>query len=191
MRPEDLIPGDWKYVNLVDNRQFVKDNPGTWMCQLEERYGGKIYGGYLEDRSPFFDDRHDSKLRIHIGVDMWAPAGTKITFPHDAIVRFARIATATRGGGGGRVDLQYKDYVYIFGHLVEPTLKEGDIFRGGDIVGRLAPRELNGGWMPHLHIQKMEADWYDGCDPNEIDAYFHDKKLALAFYFDPFKKEEI
>lgn len=192
MRPQYLIPGNWKYLKLSDHEKFVKENPGVWIDKLEKLSGGNIYGGFLEDRSSFFDERHDPKLNIHVGVDLWSPAGTKITFPYETTVRFARIASKTRGGWGGRLDLQYYDRVFILGHLVAPEFREGSIIPAGKIVGELADRENNGGWLPHLHIQEMDADFYDlWNDKNDIDAYASDHKFLEMFYFDPFKEYEI
>ena len=183
MKPSDLIPGVWTEENITE--KFVNRAWNGLCIRMKDE---NIFGGYLEDRSPLFDDRHDPVAKIHIGVDLWSPQYTPIIFPYDAVVKYSRPSNKKcRGGWGGRLDLFVPDKgVYILGHLEEPYQKIGDRITAGEVVASLAGRKNNGGWRPHLHIQLMLSEYYDIFDPNHIDAYAEPNSDLSQLYPNPF-----
>ena len=97
--------------------------------------------------------------RLHLGVDIWGGAGTKVTAPLDAIIHsFAFnnndsdygatvILTHNLGGYG---------FHTLYGHLSLNSIKnlhEGKNIGKGDVIGEFGMRFENGNWPPHLHFQ--------------------------------------
>ncbi|MEM9800195.1 MAG: aminotransferase class III-fold pyridoxal phosphate-dependent enzyme, partial [Planctomycetota bacterium] len=97
---------------------------------------------------------------VHLGVDLFAPAGTEIRAPLGGIVR-----SVQRNGApldyGPTVILDHDDedggaFSTLYGHLdgeVLTRLRAGERIEAGDMVGRLGGEHENGGWPPHLHFQ--------------------------------------
>lgn len=177
-QPSVFIPtiSKWQEVQIAALSKLIK-NPATkasglWKTYLEETLQAKIFGGFLEDRSPLFDTRHDPKATIHIGMDYWVDAGTNVHCPLQGEVTFSRGPRSTSGGWGGRLDIKTKRGIYIFGHLNTPTLVKGNKIEEHQIIGSIASTDTNGGWMPHLHVQVMTEQYYNSfSEPNSIDAY--------------------
>jgi len=159
----------WKYINLAEYAKEIKGNP-LWRNELELE--GTLYGGFLENRSPLFDERHITDRVIHLGVDYWVPENTKVLCPYDGIIVDATPCTKTKGGWGGRIDIQISGLIWIFGHLENPTLKVGKSIKAGDVIGIIAPKERNGFWHPHLHLQISSQENYDKYPiKRDMDAY--------------------
>lgn len=188
MLPIDLFPesGTWCEIKLIDHaEEIIKPRRGEhWLPNLEQQYGGSVYGGYLEDRSPFFDTK--SGESIHLGLDVWAPEGTQVHFPFAGKVLNNSPSDDVVGGWGGRLDILCGDNVFILGHLSEPTFSPGDSIEPGQAVGTLAPMLLNGGWQPHLHVQCVKQSVYDSF-PNhrDVDAYAPACEQLASDYPDP------
>jgi hypothetical protein len=192
MKINDLIFREkWIEINLSTHVNYIKNHKGVWLSHLEYLYGGSLYGGYMENRSPFFDERHDPGCVIHVGVDLWVSEFTPVTFPYNAVVKYSRPENKIcRGGWGGRLDLYVPDQgVFILGHLLEPTQKIGEHIVAGEIIGSLAGRNKNGGWKPHLHIQLMNLEYYDLFEPNHIDAYAPYSSDLKELYPNPIDNE--
>lgn len=121
-------------------------------------------GRYNEDRIIY---RHsslfginESKLRtIHLGIDIFLPAGTKIFSPIES--RMHSFQNNKRiGDYGPTVILQHEMggivFYTLYGHLSEDSLKgkiEGQKILKGEIIGKVGNIKINGGWPEHLHFQ--------------------------------------
>ncbi len=118
---------------------------------------------------------------VHLGVDVFAPAGTQIHAPLDGKVLVAEY----RDGHldyGGVIILSHETpegdpFHTLYGHL-DPEfitrLSPGDDITSGQAFCRLGDAAQNGGWAPHLHFQLalftdgIEADWPGVADPDEM-----------------------
>lgn len=124
------------------------------------RYG---IGGYGEHRTLYARSRHfdaeEEPRRLHLGVDIWGPAGTAVRAPLDGIVHsFAfnnndsdygatLILTHNIGGVGFHI---------LYGHLSLNSIKnlfEGQHVGKGEVIAEFGMRFENGNWPPHLHFQ--------------------------------------
>jgi murein DD-endopeptidase MepM/ murein hydrolase activator NlpD len=128
-----------------------------------------LVGGYGEDRgvyaasSLFGGARHggDEPRTIHLGVDVWTDAGTPLRAPLDAVVHSL---ADNRGHGdyGGTVILSHATaaggFHTLYGHLARRSLEHlrpGQALARGEVFAWLGEAEENGGWPPHLHLQKI------------------------------------
>ncbi|MBK8249299.1 MAG: phosphotransferase [Gemmatimonadetes bacterium] len=97
---------------------------------------------------------------MHLGLDLFAPAGTPLFAPLAA--RVIRTANCDRPQDYGGVLLLEHDlpdghqFRTLWGHLDPRSIEDlapGHVLAAGDRVGTLGDSGVNGGWVPHLHLQ--------------------------------------
>ncbi len=137
-----------------------------YLQDLLQRNSAKVaYGGYLErrslyDRSNYFQAKDDKgKRNIHLGVDLWCPANTKVLSPLNGKVHSFQI-NKNFGDYGPTLILQHDISGYTFhtlyGHLSEASLENkvvGQNVHPGEVIAALGASEVNGEYAPHLHFQ--------------------------------------
>ncbi|MBN8824944.1 MULTISPECIES: peptidoglycan DD-metalloendopeptidase family protein [unclassified Spirosoma] len=124
-------------------------------------------GGYNEHRviyrrSPHFNEIEAEPREIHLGIDLWADAGTPIFAPMAGIVHSFQ-DNAHFGDYGPTIILEHSDAASqprysLYGHMTRQSLEglyEGKVFNAGDKLGEIGPYPENGDWPPHLHFQLM------------------------------------
>ena len=147
-------------------------------------------GRYLEPRlvynAPEFalgPHRTSDRRTVHLGVDVFAPAGTEIRAPTDAIV-VSVTYQGTPGDYGGVVVLKHRTmsgghFYSLYGHLARAVTRQlsvGQTLSAGQSFAQLGAPAENGGWPPHLHLQLGLAplapahDWPGVADPDNLDA---------------------
>ena len=148
----------------LDEARAMPDDPGL------------SYGGYGEDRaiydSPVFTGDGEPRT-VHLGLDIFAPAGTEVFAPLAGRVHSFR-DNANPLDYGPTVILEHQPvpslvFYTLYGHLNRDSLEgleRGKPIRAGERVGRLGEKSENGGWPPHLHVQVMlDLMGYDGDFP--------------------------
>lgn len=135
-------------------------------------------GGYLENRSLYQHTdlfQGDAERCIHIGVDVFMPAGSAVYAPLDGSVHsFAN--RQVRGDYGPVIILRHEldgvEFHSLYGHLSEASLQDlspGKAIRAGEAVARIGPRPVNGNWSPHLHFQLIrDMQGYSGDYPGVV-----------------------
>ncbi|TPE42871.1 peptidoglycan DD-metalloendopeptidase family protein [Pontibacter mangrovi] len=120
-------------------------------------------GGYLEDRfiyrrSRHFDVQAESR-NLHLGVDVWLPAGTAVYAPLDATLHSFK-DNDNFGDYGPTIILQHElegvTFYTLYGHLSRTSLhnlQAGQSFAKGQKIAEVGPYPENGHWPPHLHFQ--------------------------------------
>ncbi len=117
-------------------------------------------GGYAEDRAFYrrsanFANAEGDYRSVHLGLDLWGPVGTPVFAPLNATVHsFAD--NAHPGDYGPTILLAHEGIFTLYGHLDTASLlglKEGQLIRAGQQIGRLGAPHENGNWPPHLHFQ--------------------------------------
>lgn len=148
------------------------------------RYG---IGGYNEHRSIYARSAHfdtaEEPRRLHLGVDIWGPAGTPVYNFHDAVVHSFKFNN-NFGDYGGTIILKYvvEDVVIhaLYGHLSVESLqglKEGMFIPAGRRFAAFGAKEENGYWPPHLHfqlifnMQELKGDYPGVCQYTKRDIY--------------------
>ena len=120
-------------------------------------------GGYLENRIIYRRSQlfaHDLSHRsIHLGIDIWAEAGTPVLAPLAGVVHSFR-DNAHFGDYGPTVILRHTlenfKFFTLYGHLSRQSLahlQTGDLFLKGQAIGTIGAFPENGDWPPHLHFQ--------------------------------------
>ncbi|RIJ42591.1 peptidoglycan DD-metalloendopeptidase family protein [Pontibacter oryzae] len=127
-------------------------------------------GGYLENRfiyrrSSHFDVSAESR-NLHLGVDIWAAAGTEVYSPLDASVHSFQ-DNDNFGDYGPTIILQHElegtTFYTLYGHLNREALhglQQGQLIAKGQKIAEIGPYPENGNWPPHLHFQVI-ADMGD------------------------------
>lgn len=99
---------------------------------------------------------------VHIGLDLFLPAGEPVFAPVDGVVVCAADNAGDRNYGPTVIlkhdILPELTFYTLYGHLSRQsiqTLKPGDTLKAGDRFATLGNLDENGGWSPHLHFQIM------------------------------------
>jgi len=169
---KDLSPGE-----IADTERFA-----TWINRTlkahEARYG---IGGYNEHRTLYARSKHfdqapggtaaktgsEEPRRLHLGVDIWGPAGTKVMAPLDGFVHSFAFNNNDSDYGATLILTHQLDGVSfhtLYGHLSLNSIKnlyEGQRITQGEVIAEFGMRFENGNWPPHLHFQLIGdmQDW--------------------------------
>jgi len=126
------------------------------------------FGGYGEDRSLYtqalFAPEGDEPRTVHLGIDVFAPAGAAVYTPLSGRVHSSRI-NDNPGDYGPTIILEHTPapgltFHTLYGHLDRDSLKglkPGTAFMAGEKIAELGTKRENGGWPPHLHFQILLA----------------------------------
>jgi hypothetical protein len=175
----DLSSGNDKLNEEVVNDIFLFE-AFINSCLKEARVDFLI-GGYLEyralyGRSEVFDGADENSIRrLHIGLDLWGPAGTPVYAPMEGVIH--SIADNNKKGDyGATIILKHEidgiEFHSLYGHLSKRDLR----YRKGDIVN-FGSHDENGYWPPHLHfqliedMQGLEGDYPGVCSLNDKAFY--------------------
>jgi peptidoglycan LD-endopeptidase LytH len=151
LAPED-VNDTIKFSNWVTKK--LKDN--------NSRYG---IGGYMEHRTLYarseLFNTDDEPRRLHLGVDIWADAGTPVYAPINATIHsFAD--NDHFGDYGPTIILKHQldglEFYTLYGHLNRESLKGlfvGDAVAKGKKIAEFGDQDENGHWPAHLHFQLM------------------------------------
>lgn len=144
-------------------------------------------GRYDEIRSGLYE----GSRTLHMGVDIGAPAKTPIYHFFDGkILAVVDLRGKPKDFGILVITEHQIDHQTVFaayGHVDPEALQSLQVdqqFGRGTLLGRIASKEDNGGWNPHLHFQlslvhPLEPHLIVGVvDPKE-------RQQALAIYPDP------
>ncbi len=156
-------------------------------------------GGYMEDRvlykkSPLFElpgaavstlinGVVEDARSIHLGIDIWGPAGTKVFAPLGGMVHSFAFNDHF-GDYGATIILQHQLDTIVFhtlyGHvsLVDlAQLHQGMYVSRGELIAHFGEPRENGDWPPHLHFQVIgdmnlqEGDYPGVCVKSESEKY--------------------
>jgi murein DD-endopeptidase MepM/ murein hydrolase activator NlpD len=184
---EEEIADTEKFANYINNQ--LKEN--------ECRYG---IGGYNEHRtlyarSKHFDVVHNNfhragtpateaePRRLHLGTDIWGPAGTKVMAPMDGIVHSFAFNNNDSDYGATIIlthNIEGESFHTLYGHLSLNSLKnlhEGKRIKKGEVFSEFGMRFENGNWPPHLHLQLIkdmqgwEGDYPGVCRYSEKEKW--------------------
>jgi peptidoglycan LD-endopeptidase LytH len=132
---------------------------------FDEVLQGKIgIGGFMEDRMVYTRSAHyggEEPRSIHLGVDIWAQAGTEIFAPLPGKIHsFAD--NQGFGNYGPTIILEHLlnelTFYTLYGHLAKKdliNLQDGQWIEKGEKIGEIGNFPENGDWPPHLHFQVM------------------------------------
>ncbi|OKS88858.1 peptidoglycan DD-metalloendopeptidase family protein [Mucilaginibacter polytrichastri] len=148
-------------ADVTDTNKF-----GHWInAQLQQHNCRFGIGGYMEHRTIYqrsaLFDTYDEPRRLHLGVDIWGPAGTSIYAPLAGKIHSFQ-DNHHFGDYGPTVilehDLDGLTLYTLYGHLSRQSLtrlKVGHVIESGQKIAELGHADENGSWPPHLHFQLM------------------------------------
>ena len=145
------------------------------------------YGGYLEHRelydSPNFNRESGPIRNIHLGMDFWAPANTKVVVPWKGKVH-SFMDNMVEGDYGPTIILEHSTpeltFYSLYGHLSRGSLEglhTGREFEKGETLAWLGAAEVNGNYTPHLHFQLIldmgdfQGDYPGVCSQSTLKYY--------------------
>jgi peptidoglycan LD-endopeptidase LytH len=148
------------------------DGLNEYVEWTRQQSGAQVaYGGYAEHRAIYKLSQHFNAAHrcIHLGIDLWAIAGTPVFAPCDSQIHSFRFNNAHLDYGATLI-LEHHNAAMpsrytLFGHLSLESLENltvGMPIQMGQCIGWLGERAENGGWPPHLHLQSIRdmGDWW-------------------------------
>jgi murein DD-endopeptidase MepM/ murein hydrolase activator NlpD len=182
---KELSPGIFEDTDQFSNWVNRK------LKETGSRYG---VGGYMEHRTIYSRSEHfstaDEPRRLHLGIDIWAEAGTAVYAPVTGTIH--SFADNNNHGDYGptiilRHDLNGLELHTLYGHLSRVDLEglqTGDSVEKGQKIGSFGDKQENGHWPPHLHFQLMfDMEGMQGDYPGV--AKFSEKEKWMANIPDP------
>ncbi|WP_194851532.1 peptidoglycan DD-metalloendopeptidase family protein [Nonlabens antarcticus] len=163
---------DYFSIDLSVSNSFWEENDvsniPTFEKYLEEKRSknGKFiaHGGFKEQRALYRRSTRfqDGEVRdVHMGTDLWAPAGTSIHALMDGKIH----SFADNGDAGNygptlilEHDFEGKKLYSLYGHLSKCDMQGWEMgvrFRESEKIATLGTPLENGGYSPHLHFQIM------------------------------------
>jgi 4-aminobutyrate aminotransferase-like enzyme/Ser/Thr protein kinase RdoA (MazF antagonist) len=112
-------------------------------------------------------DPTDERRTVHLGIDLFVPAGSNVRAPLDGIIHAAADNQGLLDYGPVVIVKHLMDgageFFTLYGHLSRESLKAlsvGQRVSKGQIFAKIGAVHENGGWPPHLHFQVI-ADLLD------------------------------
>ena len=166
-------------------------NPALCQSYIDEvlikQEGLVAYGGYLEKRNIYNDKSNFSSEQnsrnIHLGIDFWSKAGTKVIVPITGKVHSFQNNTSI-GDYGPTIILEHQlqEFTFhtLYGHLSIASLRNlyiGKEFKAGDCLATLGEVAINVNYAPHLHFQIIidmegeKGDYPGVCSVETLEFY--------------------
>lgn len=188
-KKDKLLQLDFTIANTELTDEILADTE-AFSKYLDKQLGRKYsygIGGYNEHRTIYsrsskFDGDEEPR-RLHLGIDIWGPAGTPIFAPLGGYVHSFAFNDHF-GDYGATIILHHQlegiSFNTLYGHLSIRDIagvQEGVyISRGVEFAHFGEPKE-NGHWPPHLHFQivsemhEKKGDYPGVCKYSEREKY--------------------
>jgi peptidoglycan LD-endopeptidase LytH len=196
-KTDNLYHFDFTAANAELSVEDIEDTArfSAWVTKnLAENHSRYVVGGYMENRTIYSRSEHfdttDEPRRLHLGVDIWAEAGTPVYAALTGLVHSFR-DNDNHGDYGPTIILQHNlaglELYSLYGHLSRADLKDlhvGAKIELGQKLGSFGNADENGHWPPHLHFQLMfDMEGMTGDYPGV--AKFSEKSTWLRNIPDP------
>jgi murein DD-endopeptidase MepM/ murein hydrolase activator NlpD len=191
-KTDRLYPLDFTASNTELSPEDVNNTAkfSAWvnkkLHEHKARYG---IGGYMEHRTLYARSQlfntEDEPRRLHLGVDIWAAAGTSVYAPINGHIHSFG-DNDHFGDYGPTIILQHEldglILYTLYGHLNRECLENltvGDPIAKNQQMAVFGSEDENGHWPPHLHFQLMFD--MEGCygDYPGVGKYSEKEKLIL------------
>jgi murein DD-endopeptidase MepM/ murein hydrolase activator NlpD len=158
--------------------------------KLKKHHSNFGIGGYGEHRSLYsrshvFDGVNDFEepRRLHLGTDIWGPAGTSVFCPVGGMVHGFAFNDHYGDYGATMILLHQLDgypFYTLYGHISLrdiSMLREGQYMISGEEIAHFGEPKENGHWPPHLHFQIIfdigvnEGNYPGVCKFSERERY--------------------
>jgi murein DD-endopeptidase MepM/ murein hydrolase activator NlpD len=167
--------------NAIDFENFIEN-------RLTLNNAKVAYGGYNEERNLYkrslvFKNSKTEERNIHIGLDLWIKAGTKVLAAIDGKVHSFQNNTDL-GDYGPTIILEHtiegQIFYTLYGHLSLESIDKleiGTFFSKGEQLATLGYAPINGNYAPHLHFQIIKdiegnfGDYPGVCSKSKREFY--------------------
>ena len=179
-------------VNNVELRDLDISDPEVcqgYIDSILSRHNATVaYGGYMEKRNLYkgysgFTEAGQPLRNIHLGLDLWSRAGTKVCAPLDGLVH-SFMNNFMPGDYGPTIILTHEldgvRFHSLYGHLSLESLKNlgvGQLVPKGHYFATLGTPDINVNYAPHLHFQLIRdlanhsGDFPGVCSAGDV-AYY-------------------
>ena len=140
---------EFQQINLADTAQMC----GYFERMLKQTHVG--IGRYNENRTIYARSPMFAGRTVHLGIDIFAPAGTPVFAPLNGKVHSFQ-NNAAFGDYGPTIILEHEGFFTLYGHLSTDSLRgleEGQTILAGQQIGKMGNTEVNGNWPTHVHFQ--------------------------------------
>ena len=141
----------------------LSDGEAASLYNGDANPGEFALGYYNEPRLIYTDKafrrgvwRSSNRRTVHLGIDVFAPAGTHVHAPIDGSVYAVENRTAHLDYGGMVVLMHEtpdgETFYSLYGHLdpaASTHLQPGMLLKAGEVFAELGDKTNNGGWAPH------------------------------------------
>ncbi|SNR16184.1 peptidoglycan DD-metalloendopeptidase family protein [Tenacibaculum jejuense] len=187
----DFIPISISTKNN-DLNTFDVSSSEEWSTYLErflkEKNAKVAFGGYIEKRdiykrSAYFNSSEENERNIHLGIDLWCDAGTKVLSVLDGEIHSFK-NNLNHGDYGPTIIIKHQvkdiEFYSLYGHLSLDSLeniKVGQKVTQEEVIGYLGENTVNGDYAPHLHFQLIvdmqgkQGDYPGVCSKEDVDFY--------------------
>lgn len=172
---------------------------GALIDRAMARAGASVGVGRWDEARPIYlgpaftdgDHATDEHRTIHLGIDLFVPAGVPLHAPIAGVV--AAVADNAAPKDYGPVVLLRHEpddapvFFTLWGHLdpeVLERLRPGDRLAPGDRVARVGAPPRNGDWAPHLHLQIVVDPFDLGHDVPGV-APARERSVWRSWFPDP------
>jgi 4-aminobutyrate aminotransferase-like enzyme len=185
------LPQDADRIGVLDWAAADGGSPTTTegLADYQQANGFEVLlGRYGEERTIYqeaaFDPQGDSARTVHLGLDLFAPAGTPVYSPLDGVIE--AFADNNRWLDYGPVVLlrhrtaEGIPFWTLMGHLSGESIAGWQVGRAvaaGEQVATIGTEAENVGWPPHVHLQiltdlcGMGLDVYGVAPRDEISLW--------------------
>lgn len=194
LKKQDLLTLDFTENSPYLKELDLKDTLAFHHLIFDEVLKGKVgIGGFFEDRIIYRRSSHYDGAEprsLHLGLDIWAPAGTKLNSPLGGQIHSLQDNQGFGNYGPTLIlehHLEEATFYVLYGHLDGKTLekwKVGDPVAPGEYLGDIGNFPENGDWPPHLHWQVM-TDMLGHVGDFPGVAATSDRKFYLQLCIDP------
>lgn len=190
---DQLCSLDLTASNSALTHQLLSDAAlfAAYIDQLLDAHKARYaVGGYNEHRtiyqhSQLFDaaEADEEPRRLHLGTDIWGPAGTLVMAPVEGRVH-SWGNNNSNGDYGGTLLLEHSiasfHFYTLYGHLSTASIfnqQKGKRITAGETIGAFGIPAENGNWAPHLHFQVIlelngrEGDFPGVCRYSERETW--------------------
>ncbi|ULQ52544.1 peptidoglycan DD-metalloendopeptidase family protein [Flavihumibacter fluvii] len=182
-------------INLTDQGKDlppgIVDDFGEFLLHMEELRVSKgaayLIGGYGElrsiyKRSDLFETAGEPR-RLHLGTDLWAPAGTQVFAFAGGMVHSVGFNQQLGDYGATLIllhQLESISFYTLYGHISKKDIQQvspGQYLSHGQEIAHFGTPEENGQWPPHLHFQVIsdlgghEGDFPGVCRYSERSSW--------------------
>ena len=155
---------------------------------LKEKNAKVAFGGYIEKRdiykrSTYFNSSEENERNIHLGIDLWCDAGTKVLAVLDGEIHSFK-NNLNHGDFGPTIIIKHQvediEFYSLYGHLSLNSLDNievGQKVTQEEVIGYLGENTVNGDYAPHLHFQLIidmqgnKGDYPGVCSKEDVDFY--------------------